>query len=449
MHCTTRPVTSEPARETMRRRDALRGDDDDDDSEDEAPVHAPGSTAELVAQTLQADSKTKKPKAGGARATVLPSGNDSDEDDVKGETANPKSVSFAEGEDDFDDLARKSEGAAKRRALLRSELAANMREAGDVDARERVEDAEIEGKDDESLMAFNLDKERQEGYFDDDGNYVEYAEEKDETDLWLDKDAKVDERLASGAIKRSTAALEEEEDAQAMTERDVAEMQREIAGYLKPGETVLGALKRLGGKTSGKKGGPPSKSASSKPEKPMSAEDKRAFDRLTELSSALMGNGEYEVYTFQKEAFERAAKIFAPATALVDDAGAKDMFADSDDEEDAKAPEPPAKKAKTDEDSTCKVDFSGFSVKQLKTYITTHGGTIRGAITEKSELLALAKQCSPAVVPEGYENWSAEKGMYYSAAADLYFDATTNLFTDGTQHWYYDQAQGGFVEWSG
>lgn len=432
----------------MRRRDALRGDGDDDDSEDEAPVHAPGSTAALVQKMLEDESKTKKPKAGGARATVLPSGNDSDED-VKGETANPKSVSFAEGEDDFDDLARKSEGAAKRRALLRSELAANMREAGDVDARERVEDAEIEGKDDESLMAFNLDKERQEGYFDDDGNYVEYAEEKDETDLWLDKDAKVDERLASGAIKRSTAALEEEEDAQAMTERDVAEMQREIAGYLKPGETVLGALKRLGGKASGKKSGPPNKSTSSKPEKPMSAEDKKAFDRLTELSSALMGNGEYEVYTFQKEAFERAAKIFAPATALVDDAGAKDMFADSDDEEDTEATKPPAKKAKTDEGSTCKVDFSGLSVKQLKTYITTHGGTIRGTITEKSELIALAEQCNPAVVPEGYENWSAEKGMYYSAAADLYFDSTTNLFTDGTQHWYYDQAQGGFVEWSG
>jgi len=431
----------------MRRRDALHGVDDDD-ADEEATVHAPGSTAELVAKVLEDDSKTKKPKVGAARATILPSGNDSDED-VKGETANPKSVSFAEGEDDFDDLARKSEGAAKRRALLRSELAANMREAGDVDARERVEDAEIEGKDDEYLMAFNLNKERQEGYFDDDGNYVEYAEEKDETDLWLDKDAKVDDRLASGAIKRSTAALEQEEDAQVMTERDIAEMQQEIAGYLKPGETVLGALKRLGGKTSGKKGGPLSKSTSSKPENPMSAVDKKAFDRLTELSSALMGNGEYEVYTFQKEAFERAAKMFAPPTALVDDAGAKDMFADSDDEEDTKASEPPAKKAKTDEGSTCKVDFSGFSVKQLKTYITTHGGTIRGTITEKSELLALAKQCNPAVVPAGYEEWSVEKGMYYSAAADLYFDSTTNLFTDGTQYWYYDQARGGFVEWNG
>ena len=85
-------------------------------------------------------------------------------------------------------------------------------------------------------MAFNLDEERRDGYFDDDGNYVEYAERRT-ADLWLD-DSKVDERFASGAIRRSTAALEEEEDAKAMSEGEVAVMQREIAGYLNPGDGV-------------------------------------------------------------------------------------------------------------------------------------------------------------------------------------------------------------------
>jgi len=347
----------------------------------------------------------------------------------------------------------------------------NMREEGDVDARDDVRDAEEDGAHglsdemedgEEGFMAFNLDQERKEGYFDDDGNYVEYAEEKDETDLWMDKDGKVDERLASGAIKRSTAALEEEEGAQEMSARDVAEMQIEIAGYLHAGETVLGALKRLSRKPDGnKRGGSGGDGRGAKVKQgttAMTVEEKRAFDRLTELSSALMGNGEYEVYTFRKEAFERAAALFAPVTtSAVDETGADDMFADSDDEEDTKphTEEPSAtKRAVVEEEpnrvSSSVVDFHSMSIKQLKAYVEAHGGNVKGSIAEKSELIDRARACQSNRnhIPEGY-TWNLEKGTYYSEASDLCFNPTTNLFTDDTKFWYYDQSQGGFVEWTG
>ena len=430
-------------------------DDDGADSDDDAPTHAPGSTAELVANVLAQDARAKK-KSDAARATVLPSGNDSDDDKPRanGGKSDGKKVAFADVDvDDVDEenLALKAEGAAKKRALLRSEMAANMREAHDVDARESVEHAEeaVTGNDSdegEKFEPFNLEQERKEGYFDDDGNYVEYAEEKDETDLWLEKDAKVDERFATGAIKRSTAILEEEENAAAMSSREIADMQRDIAAYLRPGETVLGALKRLGGgKASNNKG----RGAPQKPPKVMSAEEKKAFDALTELSSALMSNGEYEVYTFQKEAFERAAALYAPPT-IANDAGMKDMFADSDDDEnDAPAPaqvsEPQAKKAKVEEPAKASgVNFASMSVSKLKAYIKSHGGSVEGNIAEKHELVERAQACAPALVPEGYV-YDAENDMYFCEASNLWYSHVNRLFTDRFKWWSYD-AEKGFVE---
>lgn len=432
------------------KRKPSRMDDGEGDSDDDAPAHAPGSTAELVANVLAQDARSKK-KSSDARATVLPSGNDSDDDKPRANSdkSSGKKVAFADIDDDEEDLALKAEGAAKKRALLRSEMAANMRDADDVDARESVEQAEeaVTGDvsdDGEKFEPFNLEQERKEGYFDDDGNYVEYAEEKDETDLWLEKDAKVDERFATGAIKRSTAILEEEENAQAMSSREIADMQRDIAAYLKPGETVLGALKRLGGgKTDNRKG----RGAPQKPPKVMSGEEKKAFDTLTELSSALMSNGEYEVYTFQKEAFERAAALYAPPV-ITNDAGTKDMFADSDDDEvDVSAPaiEPKSKKAKVEEPAKASgIDFSSMNVSKLKCYIKSHGGSVEGNIAEKRELVERAQACAPAPVPEGYV-YDAENDMYFCEASNLWYSHVKRLFTDRFKWWYYDTAKG-FVE---
>ena len=48
---------------------------------------------------------------------------------------------------------------------------------------------------------FNLKKEREEGYFDDAGNYVEKGQEEDVQDAWLDsaevKDSKMQENIIS------------------------------------------------------------------------------------------------------------------------------------------------------------------------------------------------------------------------------------------------------------
>jgi len=435
----------------MKRKPSRDGDSDDDDANNARP-YTPGRTAELVATVLASDARDKRKAE--PRATVLPRGDDSDDDHPRKNAG--KSVSFA---DDDEAMAIAAANAAKTRALLRSEMLANMRDARDVDARESVDEAEErkstradeedDGDDDEKFEPFNLERERTEGYFDEDGNYVEYAEERDETEAWLDKDAKVDERFATGAIKRSTALLEEEELARGMNAREIAEVQRAIAGYLNAGETVLGALKRLGGASDVKK----SRSVGQKTSKVMSVEEKKAFDALTELSSALMSNGEYEVYTFQKEAFERAAALNAPLPKATNDGGGKDMFADSDDEDARPATTSkttrPAKKVKAEEapksSLTLSVDFASMSVGKLKQYIKSHGGSVEGNISEKLELVERAQACAPAFVPEGYV-YDTDKDMYYCAASNMWFHHSTRLFTtDGHKWWSYD-ADKGFVE---
>ncbi|KAF5207367.1 Cd2-binding protein-like protein [Thalictrum thalictroides] len=153
------------------------------------------------------------------------------------------------------------------------------------------------------IEPFNLNEERKEGYFDADGNFVEYASEKEAKDAWLDS-VEVDSRFAG---KNSGKAIEE--DIPDLSEEDIKKMMRRIADLLLPEETVLQALRRLKGKSTDRKA-------------KMSEEVKLMFDQLTEYSMKLMENGETDIYHekrrfFEHEAGRNAAEDF-------------DMFAEDD-----------------------------------------------------------------------------------------------------------------------
>ena len=151
---------------------------------------------------------------------------------------------------------------------------------------------------------FNLERERREGYFDDDGNYVRNeSDAEDEKDAWLD-DVHADARLSTAGEKLAVRK-DSDNEGEETTDADVANIKRELCAYLEPGETVLDALKRLGGASAGRGNGATKSSTSSrKTESSMDAQSKIAFEKVTELSSALMGSGEYDVYDSRKETFE-------------------------------------------------------------------------------------------------------------------------------------------------
>ncbi|XP_078433216.1 CD2-binding protein-like protein [Wolffia australiana] len=140
-----------------------------------------------------------------------------------------------------------------------------------------------------SLEPFNLKQEREEGYFDADGNYVEYVARKEIKDAWLDN-LEVDPKLAEKVLQRPSK--EEFDD---LSSDDIGKIKRRIANALQPGETVLNALKRLKGPTGGRKN-------------KMPEQVKLAFDQLTEDAMKLMEGGEFDVYYEKKETFEREAE---------------------------------------------------------------------------------------------------------------------------------------------
>ncbi|XP_019226046.1 PREDICTED: CD2 antigen cytoplasmic tail-binding protein 2 isoform X1 [Nicotiana attenuata] len=202
-----------------------------------------------------------------------------------------------EGREDLPGGWRDPRLAAKERSVRRNQITAelldeeNEGEIADI-SRAEVEYGEHETFIDDGIAIepFNLDKEREEGYFDAAGNYVEYLNENEIKDAWLDS---VDtEKRFSG---KSAIRISNEDEIQDLTAEELGTMKRRIADVLEPGETVLQALRRLKGTSNNKKC-------------KMSAETKQLFDQLTEDAMKLMENGDHNVYDEKQESFQREAE---------------------------------------------------------------------------------------------------------------------------------------------
>ncbi|XP_012078820.1 CD2 antigen cytoplasmic tail-binding protein 2 isoform X2 [Jatropha curcas] len=186
--------------------------------------------------------------------------------------------------------------AAKERAKRRSQITVELfnEETNDVSTAEvSYEDNETFVEDGIQIEPFNLEQEREEGYFDAQGNFVEYVHEKEFKDAWLDS-VEVDPRYAS---KSSMEAVENDDknDSSDLSSEDIGIIKKRIANLLEPGETVLQALRRLKGGSNNRK-------------EKMSAETQRLFDQLTEDANKLLEQGEYNVYHDKKEVFKREAE---------------------------------------------------------------------------------------------------------------------------------------------
>lgn len=242
--------------------------------------------------------------------------------------------------------------ASEKRAQQRRE-ALRMAAMEDTSVLEDMEAAEEDYDEPEELFndqgvpiePFNLRQERQEGYFDADGNYIEYRLDAVQ-DAWLEGleagQVEVDERLAERAAAACGVAAEPLEE---LDEDDVLIYKRRMLDMLLPGETVLRALRRLGGArqpattlstaerqarrkqaahaegsgaaadpstsaaagessaaTAGTPGGgrPHAKSVTSS-SSAIQGENSVAFDKLTEYADLLLSNGDFDIYNTPRE----------------------------------------------------------------------------------------------------------------------------------------------------
>ncbi|KAL3538632.1 hypothetical protein ACH5RR_001998 [Cinchona calisaya] len=187
---------------------------------------------------------------------------------------------------------------AKERRKRRSQMAADLLEEENRGMLPDITRAEVQYEDDETLVEdgiqiepFNLTKEREVGFFDAAGNYVEFLDNENEIkDAWLDS-IDANKSYAASAF----AAPKNEDDVLDFSSDDFGKMKRRIADTLEPGETVLQALRRLKGTSNNRK-------------EKMSAENKHLFDQLTDDAMLLLENGEYNVYDEKQETFQREAE---------------------------------------------------------------------------------------------------------------------------------------------
>ncbi|KAM3742324.1 hypothetical protein ACB098_07G062000 [Castanea mollissima] len=305
------------------------------------------------------------------------------------------------------------------------------------------------------IEPFNLNKEREEGYFDADGNFVEYVNDNEIKDAWLDSIEAQPKYAGKGS-----AVINNEDDANDLSSDDIGTMKRRIADILEPGETVLRALRRL-------------KGTSNRKEK-MSAESKIVFDQLTEDAMKLMENGEYDVYhekqeVFQREAegYERLAKARGEGISTSAGQGGSTYFgigngllSDMTDTEVASTVlpgpvvdtlNPSASTAETssndadtydmfgeeDENATAKPSFDGSNV------VSGHNSN---AVNQPSAS-TLNSESESGALQNDYV-YDESTGYYYSSSLGYYYDPSTGLFCSAASgQWYsYNEETSTYVE---
>ncbi|KAK6156849.1 hypothetical protein DH2020_011097 [Rehmannia glutinosa] len=291
--------------------------------------------------------------------------------------------------------------AATDRAIRRNKITAELLNDENNDFEPDIRKAEVQYKENETFVEegiaiepFNLDKEREDGYFDENGNYVEYVNRNEIKDAWLDSVDVYEKYAGKSSIPESN------NDKPDLTTEELAEINRRIADVLEPGETVLRALRRL-------------KGSSDKKQK-MSAETKQLFDQLTEDAMKLMENGDYNVYEEKQEHFKREAEGY---------------------EKLAKARKHGLSESLGEEKSDDIFDMFGDDGSAAENPASNGSGSVSVQHSESGDL-------------QNDYAYDESSGYYYSSSLGYYYDPSSGLYCSAASgKWYsYNEESGTYDE---
>ncbi|TKW11619.1 hypothetical protein SEVIR_6G243700v4 [Setaria viridis] len=303
------------------------------------------------------------------------------------------------------------------------------------------------------IEPFNLEREREEGYFDENGNFVEYARGNEIKDAWLDS-VEVDPTFVAKVQNKGKEKVEEFQD---LSSDDIGRIKRQIANMLEPGETIMQALKRLKGTSTDKRG-------------KMSEGTKCIFDELTEAAVKLMENGDYNVYSDDRETFEREAAGYERlARARLGLPEVKDASAGT---KDIQAPssilemDQPSSVLEMDLGaSTANISAATAAFNDDDSNLDMFGDDDNNDVKRSSDANTVGSGSNPGPVPQGTlgtsgvekaENGSVESdyvydpssGYYYSSSTGYYYDPNSGYYgSASTGTWYsYDEHTGTYKE---
>ncbi|KAI1302860.1 hypothetical protein EDD11_005464 [Mortierella claussenii] len=215
----------------------------------------------------------------------------------------------------------------KSKAFNKSEIEGEELNLDDLD------EAEYDSDGNPKIEAFNMKEELEEGgEIDESGNFIRKLDPERFHDSWLEGVSRKEIQAAQQAHERKLRQAqdaEKEEAAKAMSKTDIYV---ELVNVLRPSETVIMALQRLGG---GKKGGPKGSKGNKKkpwqknkgmeedppegssfPESDEEAKRRELIEKLTDLSDRMMAMGHFDIY---EETYEQAVRALRRADIIPDD----------------------------------------------------------------------------------------------------------------------------------
>ncbi|KAL4223007.1 CD2 antigen cytoplasmic tail-binding protein 2 [Mactra antiquata] len=247
----------------------------------------------------------------------------------------------------FDDSAGGSGDSTRRfkekHSLDSDEEYDEKEELLDEDDIEGQEEGTVDYDEGIRITPFNMREEMEEGHFDKDGMYIFSKDKNQIKDEWMDNIdwQKIKETEDGGKMETQSDDSDDEPE-----RLDLKSIYSQMLEYLKPGETITKALRRLGGN----KGKPMSSAQRWKAKKQKTeeteedekaAKDRENFLALTGLADKVLQDGNMEVYemtleklNYELKKFDKGNKrVTVPADATDDDA--LDMFADDFDKNEA------------------------------------------------------------------------------------------------------------------
>ncbi|KAF9336442.1 hypothetical protein BG006_008723 [Podila minutissima] len=240
-----------------------------------------------------------------------PGAADEDEDDM-----------FADPEDIARRKAEKQKKKGKSKGFDASEIQGEDLDLNDLDEKDYDSDGNPK------IEAFNMKEELEDGgEIDEAGNFIRKLDPDRFHDSWLEGLSRKEIQAAKQAHERKTrqAQIEEREAAaSAMTEIDIY---LELVNILRPSESVVEALQRLGGgtkksaaKTNKKKSWQKNKQMDEdKPVEAVSEEEvarKKSIEKLTDLCDKMMALGHFDIY---EETYEQVVRQLRRADLIADD----------------------------------------------------------------------------------------------------------------------------------
>lgn len=163
-----------------------------------------------------------------------------DSNSEKGDQSHESDMFASDDEEPINETKRKKNAAAKRMDMDQFEREAEI----NVDERKIVDLEESETK----FELFDLRNEQEEGYFDEDGNYVRHPQDEDEDEEWLDN---IDNQQIQKALAAENKRQRNIDDQ--LQANDTKEQLYKLIEILEPDETPLEALARFAPKRQKKK----------------------------------------------------------------------------------------------------------------------------------------------------------------------------------------------------